>query len=231
MDKSRTWLLLIHQIPPKPNYLRVKIWRRLQQVGAVTVKQSVYALPLFEHAREDLSWILKEILAGGGDGSISEARFTEGLTDEQVVAMFQAARQPDYEKFIEEARLLLEEWDSGRRDPRDPAVKGPAQVARLRHRLGQIMAIDFFEAPERRAAEVLLNDLAARLSAGATEAGADHQEWADLKGRVWVTRADIFVDRLACAWLIRRFLDQGAGFKFVSGSSYQPEPGELRFDM
>ncbi len=82
----KKWLLLIHQIPPKPNALRVKIWRRLQQVGAVAIKQSVYAMPFSEQSREDLSWTLKEIIEGGGDGSISEVRFMEGLTDEQVVA-------------------------------------------------------------------------------------------------------------------------------------------------
>ncbi len=97
---SKKWLLLIHQIPPKPNALRVKIWRRLQQVGAVAIKQSVYAMPLSEQSREDLSWTLKEIVEGGGDGSISEARFVEGLADEQVVALFQNARKSDYEKII-----------------------------------------------------------------------------------------------------------------------------------
>ncbi|HBD07620.1 MAG TPA: ChrB protein, partial [Syntrophobacteraceae bacterium] len=83
-NDPRRWLLLIHQIPPKPNALRVRIWRRLQQVGAVGIKPSVYAMPVSEQCREDLSWILNEIVEGGGDGSISEVRFLEGLTDEQV---------------------------------------------------------------------------------------------------------------------------------------------------
>ena len=231
MEPTQSWLLLIHQIPPKPNYLRVKIWRRLQQVGAVTIKPSVYALPRSDQSREDFSWILKEIMAGGGDGSISEARFAEGLSDEQVVAMFQAARRPDYEKFIEEAGLLLEEWSQDGTDPRHPAMKGLAQVARLRQRLEEIMAVDFFEAPERRAAQGLLRDLSAQLSRQTAPAGAGGEALADLKNKVWVTRANVFVDRLACAWLIRRFVDKGARFKFVSDSNYIPEPGEVRFDM
>lgn len=57
-QQSKNWLLLIHQIPPKPNALRVKIWRRLQQVGAVAIKQSVYVMPYSEQSQEDLSWTL-----------------------------------------------------------------------------------------------------------------------------------------------------------------------------
>src|ERR1700682_5692727 len=100
------WLLLIHQIPPKPNYLRVKIGRRLQKLGAVPIKNSVYALPSTEQAREDLNWVLREIVEGGGDGSIVEARFVEGLSEEQVREMFRAARAADYDEIGKEARCL-----------------------------------------------------------------------------------------------------------------------------
>ena len=64
---KKEWLLLIHQIPPKPGYFRVKVWRRLQPVGAVAVKQSVYALPKTLQASEDFAWISKEIAEGGCD--------------------------------------------------------------------------------------------------------------------------------------------------------------------
>src|SRR5512138_2230915 len=90
------WLLLIHQIPPKPAYLRVKIGRHLQRIGAVPIKNSVYALPRNDETQEDLQWVLREIVKGGGDGSILEARFVEGLSDDQVVALFQAALEGDY---------------------------------------------------------------------------------------------------------------------------------------
>ena len=61
---KREWLLLIHQIPLKPGYLRVKIWRRLQQVGSVALKQSVYVLPHHQQAAEDFGWVSKEIIEG-----------------------------------------------------------------------------------------------------------------------------------------------------------------------
>ena len=80
------WLLLIHQIPPKPSYLRVKVGRRLQGLGAVAVKNSVYVLPRSEQALEDFQWVRREIVAGGGDASVCEARFVEGLEDASVEA-------------------------------------------------------------------------------------------------------------------------------------------------
>src|SRR5713226_8004744 len=94
---STAWLLLIHQIPPKPDYLRVKIGRRLQRVGAVAIKNSVYVLPLNPESYEDFQWIVKEIEEGGGDAFVSEASLVgEGLTDEAVRTRFDAARSGEY---------------------------------------------------------------------------------------------------------------------------------------
>lgn len=56
-----SWLLLIHQLPPKPAYFRVKVWRRLQSLGAVAIKSSVYALPMNEDTQDDFEWLLREI--------------------------------------------------------------------------------------------------------------------------------------------------------------------------
>ena len=131
------WLLLIHQIPPKPNYFRVKIWRRLQKLGAVAIKNSVYALPGSEQAQEDLNWILREIVEGGGDASLVEARLVEGLNDEQVREMFRAARDADYEAVGEEVREVA------RGLPRKPEISEEkrgelsAALARLRTAAGR----------------------------------------------------------------------------------------------
>ena len=228
---NKKWLLLIHQIPPKPNALRVKIWRRLQQVGAVAIKQSVYVMPCSEQSQEDLSWTLKEIVEGGGDASISEVQFLEGLTDEQVISLFQTARKSDYEKIIQDANLLLTDWSSGKIDPKDPTVRGSAQVSKLQRRFNDTAAIDFFYASERGTAEILIKDLAARLSGEGSESSAAKAELDELRGCVWVTRKNLFVDRFACGWLIRRFVDKAAVFKFVGADTYRPETGEMRFDM
>src|SRR5438067_13153 len=102
------WLLLIHQIPPKPDYLRVKIGRRLQRAGAVAIKNSVYVLPLNLESYEDFQWIVREIEEGGGDAFISEASLVgEGLTDEAVRARFDAVRGEEYQAILADARALL----------------------------------------------------------------------------------------------------------------------------
>src|SRR5512138_946131 len=103
--KSR-WLLLIHKIPPKPAYLRVKIGRHLQRIGAVPIKNSVYALPRNDETQEDFQWVLREVVNGGGDASIVEAQFVEGLSDERVTALFQEAREADYRGLVEQARAV-----------------------------------------------------------------------------------------------------------------------------
>lgn len=225
------WLLLIHQIPPKPDYLRVKIWRRLQQVGAVAIKQSVYALPCTDQSFEDFSWILKEIIEGGGDGSISEANFLEGLSDEQLVSMFQAARDADYEKIIGDARSLAEGLSKESSEANEGISKTRSQFSRLKRRFEDVAAIDFFGAPGLGAAEGVLADTASRIMGADQQTKKFVQAVHDLEARIWVTRKSVYVDRIACAWLIRRFVDHQAKFKFISGKSYQPKSNEIRFDM
>src|SRR6266566_10005326 len=101
------WLLLIHQIPPKPDYLRVKIGRRLQRVGAVAIKNTVYALPAGAESYEDFQWIVREIVEGGGDAFVSESLLGDGLTDEAVRARFDAARNEEYREVLGDAKALL----------------------------------------------------------------------------------------------------------------------------
>src|SRR6516162_3360456 len=96
-EPDQRWLLLIHQLPTKPAYFRVKIWRRLQDIGAVAVKSTVYALPANPETQEDFEWLLKEIVEGGGEAMVCEARLIDGLSDAQARALFDTARDEDYE--------------------------------------------------------------------------------------------------------------------------------------
>jgi len=86
-----TWLVLVHQIPPTPPYLRAKIVRRLARVGAVAVKNAVYVLPTSDTALEHFQWMRTEIVAGGGEATILSAKLIDGLTDDDAIAMFRAA--------------------------------------------------------------------------------------------------------------------------------------------
>ena len=221
------WLLLIHQIPPKPDYFRVKIWRRLQRVGAVAVKNSVYVLPKTDATLEDFQWILREIVEGGGDASLCEAGFVEGLGDTEIESLFRAARDADYARISEEARELTKKTPSRR--ARESGAELEAAVSKLRDRLREIEAIDFFDSLGRQAAEGLVSSLEREdQPAGSDDSIASMAEY---RARRWVTRKGIHVDRMASAWLIRRFIDEQAKFKFVPARGYQPHKGELRFDM
>ncbi len=84
ISQAPPWLLLIHQLPAKPAYARVKVWRRLQALGAVTVKGAVYALPASAETREDFAWLAKEIVEGGGEAIVCEAALVDGLSDREL---------------------------------------------------------------------------------------------------------------------------------------------------
>ena len=223
--KSAQWLLLIHQLPAKPAYARVKIWRRLKGLGAVTVKNSVYALPANSETREDFAWLVKEIAELGGEAFVCEATLVDGIGDGEVQALFDAARDEDYGEISAAAREL-----TGAGAPRAELA---VQVARLRRHLDEVVAIDFFGADGREPAEGLVAGLEAGLNeeedvVTATEPKAVSEP---LRNRTWVTRQGVQVDRIASAWLIRRFIDPDARFKFVPGTGYAAQPGDLRFDM
>ncbi len=226
------WLLLIHQIPPKPDYFRVKIWRRLQDLGAVAIKNSVYVLPKSEQTHEDFQWVQREIEKNGGEATICEARFVDGLNAAQVTALFNAARDADYAPLAEEARALLKKLPA-RGTLRDRRAEVEAQLHKLRRRFVAITAIDFFRAAGRGTIEGLISGIEARLSpAGAARANEDGTlALAEFHGRTWVTRRGVHVDRIASAWLIRRFIDADARFTFAAGKTHAPQAGEVRFDM
>lgn len=217
--KPPAWLLLIHQIPTKPDYLRVKIGRRLQQVGSVAIKSTVYALPRRPDCRESFEWIVREIKAEGGEAVLCEATLVAGLADAAVEALFDRARNADYEAIAAEAREMVDAAGSDMR----PTI---AALGRLGRKLDSIRRMDFFDAPSRIVAEEALG----RLESHACGTGRDGPSTvAEFHGRVWATRRGVEEDRIASAWLIRRFIDPEAVFRFA-GEDDEPRAGELRFD-
>ena len=229
--ETERWLLLIHQLPTNPAYARVKVWRRLQALGAVAVKSTVYVLPANEQTKEDFVWILREIIASGGEALICEAKLIDGLSDQEVRAIFNAARDADYAVLAKETRELDEALQQ------DPAgtAEVKSRLSKLKAKVARLIALDFFGANGRETLDGLLGALETKLQGDAkmevdvaAQAANDRET---LKDRIWVTRQDVHVDRIASAWLIRRFIDPDARFKFVAAKFYQPDPGELRFDM
>jgi hypothetical protein len=222
------WLLLIHQIPPDPAYLRVKIGRRLARMGAVALKNSVYVLPRSDGALEDFQWLRREIVESAGEATIIDAQLVDGLSDTEAEELFRSARDADYAAVAEQARDLGKQVRAKLSNEKRQTIE--TDVARVEQRVAEIAMIDFFGASGREAVSAVLRTVRARLAPPAAPPAADAIA-ESYSGRTWVTRMGIHVDRIASAWLIRRFIDDRAVFKFVAANGYVPEPGELRFDM
>lgn len=220
MDERR-WLLLLHQIPPKPPYFRAKVLRRLSQVGALPIKNSAYVLPDSEDALEDFEWILQEIKEQGGAAWLFRSEALAGMSAGQIEEGFRQLHSAEYQTLLQQARALLERANSGAGDVFGAGRKLSRQSEELRR-------IDFFKSPLREDLEQLMSEIEKHVKASDTSRLAAEPA---KPGQIWVTRKGIRVDRIASAWLIRRFIDPDANFRFVDTADYTHTAGEIRFDM
>jgi hypothetical protein len=220
MEEPRSWLVLATQLPAHPAYLRVKIWRRLRDAGAVSLANGVHILPDEPRHRMTLEAVIAAVIGGGGQASLLSGTLLGGSEDPS--ALFRAARDADYLGWIEEAdRLAASDVKS-------------VDVARMQRRLDHIRAIDHIgtgvgEDVEARMA-MLIAASGRHPDVRRAEPGQPFRA-VELHGRTWVTRRGVGVDRIASAWLIRRFIDPRPRFRFVDPQRYVPQRRELRFDM
>jgi hypothetical protein len=212
-SRPPSWLLLIHSVPAEPLYLRAKIRRLLDHAGAIALKKAVYALPPREGCREALEHVASEAAAGGGHGYVAECAFLDPRTDALLIEGSRSARRADYDDLAGSLRGL-------------GGDASPEAVTRARQRFGAIRRIDFFEAPGRKRVEALLT----RLEGSEARPRGSAEGAPELVGRVWATRRGVQIDRIASAWLIRRFIDADAEFRFIDPNE-ERRPDELRFDM
>jgi len=224
---DQEWLLLLYVLPSKHAHARVQAWRRLQRVGAVSLKNSAYALPQSSESREDFEWIKNEIVAGGGQAIILVARAPEQATYDDVVGAFRAARSRDFEALaIDASKLLKRATSRGANDARRELTQG---LRRLRERFDETSRLDFFDTPNRERVAALL----ARLdqSTGRRRAMESSPtmavKTADYRGKIWLTRPRPGVDRMSSAWLIQRFIDPDAKFIFADSAR---TPNAIPFD-
>jgi hypothetical protein len=228
----RRWWVLAYQLPAQPGYARVKIWRRLQAVGAATFKNALYLMPATDEALEDFEWTLREVRDAGGEGLILDARAVQGFTDDEIIAIFDSAREEQYRAIAQEIRAYTARFDRKRERPTTEDTA--AQHARFHTRISSIEAIDFFQANGCEQARALLHELEpdnTSIDTSGDKPAMETEKLAALKGRTWVTRANVHVDRMASAWLIRRWIDPEVHFKFVAERHYRPTAAEVRFDM
>jgi len=220
------WFLLLHQIPPKPSYFRVKVLRRLNQIGALAIKNSAYVLPASDETLEDLQWLRQEIERDGGEAWLFRTEVVAGLSSDAIREAFRALRAPDYKEISTAARSLLAKV----RKSSNSEADNETEWQKLNQSLAEIRKIDFFEAPGRQESETIMDSIDQILHSRPKRTNAKPKPQ-DLKGCTWVTRTGIKVDRIASAWLIRTFIDPAARFSFVDPKVYKHKAGEVRFDM
>jgi hypothetical protein len=231
----RRWLLFVHQLPSQPSNLRVTTWRRLQQIGAIPLKQAVYVLPDTPEAREDFEWLKAEVKAAGGDATVFAADNVDAWSDDALVEEFRRVRQDLYEELARDVEQALKRAASARRPKgtRAPAVRRLLDI--FRERLVAAEKIDFFGSAGRDRVLTLLRQLEDRITGASrppvpSGQGGHSGRMASFQERLWITRPRPGVDRMASAWLIRRFIDPQARFGFAADRDSVPDHG-VPFDM
>jgi hypothetical protein len=233
-QRPRRWLLFVHQLPSNPSNLRVRTWRRLQQLGAIPIKQAVYVLPDIPSAREDFEWLKTEVKASGGDASVFAADNVDSWSDDALVEEFRRSRQETYALLARDVEKVLKRATGARRPrgTRAPAIHRLSEV--FRERLTAIEGVDFFGSAGRDRVTTLLKQLEERASEirlpAASSNPVSRADASTYHGRLWVTRPRPGVDRMASAWLIRRFIDPQARFDFAADRDAVPDDA-IPFDM
>jgi hypothetical protein len=231
---SRRWLLLVHQLPSTPSNLRVRTWRRLQQVGALPIKQAVYVLPDTPNGREDFEWLKTEIKSAGGDASVFAADNVDAWSDDALVEEFRRVRQEAFADLAREVERVLGRLKSRRAPGGARAPAGRRLIEVFRERLAAIEQVDFFGSAGRDRVAALLTQLEEKVAGPRRPAvPARSTGTVDVRNytsRLWTTRPRPGVDRMASAWLIKRFVDRQARFAFAADRVSVPQDA-IPFDM
>lgn len=224
--KDPSWVVFSYSLPQKKRAsLRVTFWRRLRRIGALSPKLGVQLLPWNQETVEAFDWLAQEALHAGGDAMVMHVDRFEGLSFEELAEAFRAERRERYAE-VEHDLSVLEKSAATKRRPAGAETQLRERTGRIRKRYEDIEKIDFFGTEEGRSIGSRLQRLDASLR-GNSRASKVSAERANYVGRIWVTRPRPFVDRLACAWLIRRFIDSDARIRY----SDTPKTGEIAFDM
>ena len=214
-----TWLLLLFSLPTKRKTERVAVWRRLKKMGAVQMKTSTYLLPDEPAQYEQFQWLAQQIRDYGGDSTLVRAQEIEGLTRDEVVSLFNTAREAEYGDLKKALQNII-----SRRRKRD-AESAAGELERLTRQFRELQQIDFFNSARGHEVAMLLR----RVEGPQRSRKLQTLEAKQYRGKTWLTRPRPEIDRVGSAWLIFRFIDPKA--KFVFAPSAQSIPGAIPFDM
>ena len=229
MPESQLWLMLVNSVSGENKTARMRIWRALKASGAAALRDGVYLLPKSESARAVFAEQAKEVVAAGGMAHIVAFDGEDDAQHREFVRLFN--RSTDYAELF--GRLDAFKTEIAKLDE----VEARRQAAALRRDIAALGAIDFFPGASRHQVESALADAEAALNARfspdephAAKGIIPKRQKAQYRGRTWATRARPWVDRVASAWLIRRFIDPKARFRWLKNPKDCPKTA-LGFDF
>jgi hypothetical protein len=201
-----TWIALITSLPTENATARMRAWRSLKASGAAVLRDGVYLMPEREDCHQTLHSVALDVR--GADGTALVVRIEEP-SDGSFLALFD--RSADF------GNLLRDIASAQSRLSLDTAQETLRQARKLRKAFVNLATIDFFPGEAQKQADAALRDLEQRTAWALSpdEPQPVHDALArlrieDYQGRCWATRSRPWVDRLACAWLIRRYIDPQA---------------------
>ena len=220
------WLTLVLSLPTENATARMRAWRGLKASGAAVLRDGAYLLPARETCRATLAAIAEDVRENGGTAFLLATDCEEGTN---FAALFD--RSAEFAHLMQEiarARAGLQEGN---------AAESLKQARKLRRTSAQLAATDYFPGEAGRQAEAALTELEAAASRAlapdephAAAGAVPRLDATAFRRRLWATRARPWVDRLASAWLIRRFVDPEACFLWLSRPEDCP-PEALGFDF
>jgi hypothetical protein len=223
------WLLFVLTVQGQQSALRMRVWRALKALGVAVLRDGVYLLPNRPAFFESLRAIEKEVAAADGGVQLLELDARDPQQQQEFEALFD--RTADHENLlgeIRDTRKKLSKMDAG-------AVSTAA--GRLRREVENLVALDFFPGSATSQTTLALEDFLADANAVLSpdepqpvEGRVRKLDVAEYRGRTWATRKRPWADRLASAWLIRRFIDPGARILWLDKPGDCPEDA-LGFDF
>lgn len=208
-------LLLLVGLPPTPSSLRVRVWRRLRSIGAVALKRSAYLLPDTPERYEDFQWLAQEVERDGGEAILIRVQQIENVGPGEVLKLFHAPRDREYRQLAVRYRRLLHGLEGKEIRPQTHE-----KLVRLAKEHQRVRDIDFFDAPGGAEVRRLEEAIAMHTRRPEKAEPAPRLDLTTLRGRRWVTRPRPHVDRVASAWLIKRFIDSEAVFVFAPPAEF-----------
>ena len=226
------WIIFAYSLPSSNPNARVKIWRKLSNTGAMQLKSSFYILPMNDTHYEHIQWTAKEVEEMGGEAVFFKAHCVENIKDEEIMAMFNHARELEYLKLEEKIRKAEAVLSDKAADKEKTEVELKREIKKFNKEFMSIKEIDFFYSERADKTAILLQSLLTGLESfrgGLKKEPLELVNPKDYQGKVWITRKSPYVDRRASFWLIKRFIDSGAKILFIDESEKKPQEDNAVF--